>query len=682
MSLPELQNLMKRDPPAYEAEFDQQWQHFESMMEIFKLKPQKPHKSVTQQVMFLAHVAPSFPTRASALPDILISFLDESHQVMHPEMRMVLVQALILLRNRDQFPCVRTLPLYFRLFALQDKELRRIVFGHIINDVMIMHHRSRNQRVTTELRDFFFAQLRDSQVELARRACAFFLSLYRKNVWRDAHAVNLMSAGLMHPDLKIAAALAHLFLGNQTKGLVGILEDSDNSDAEDVGQAVKELVASKKTRNKEKKIERAKKTATKALLRKKKNGDSIGISYVAIDMLHDAQTLAESLLGRVSKTGEPYQFRILLLHLIARLVSRHQLQIVNLYPFLIRYLNPKHRDVTRILACLIESAHSLVPPELMRPVVQHLIEHFVSEAMSPEVIEIGLNTIREISTRAVHILTEDQVADLAGFQRFKNKGVTTAARAFVKVFREVNPQLLHRSLRGREAQMAISRGKFQAPEFARNDPSTGIDGLDLLVDKWEKDEHGGEDVPEGEVPRKSEQELAQIISDRVLSAEDFQRLKRLRLQRSIKLQMGGKRAHDQISSDSSDGESDNEKASDDSDGSTDDEKGLSGRLPGAVAAGDLVGKRKKKQTKAQRMTSAASGRTDWNTKLQEKQKARKGGKTNLEHNRAKPHKMVEHSKGVQKKKMLNARQKVKNFKDHIKTMKKKVGGKCKRRRIT
>ena len=98
MSLPQLQNLMKRDPEvgplsskvhvrgflqstvpivcvseAYSVEFDQQWSvsqtfprhawhvwsgqccarsHFDSQMEIFKLKPQKPSSSFAEQARF------------------------------------------------------------------------------------------------------------------------------------------------------------------------------------------------------------------------------------------------------------------------------------------------------------------------------------------------------------------------------------------------------------------------------------------------------------------------------------------------------------------------------------------------------------------------------------------------------------------------------------------------------
>merc|ERR1719331_880043 len=153
-----------------------------------------------------------------------------------------------------------------------------------------------------ELRDFFFKQLQESDVEVARRSCAVFISLYRQNVWRDAHVGNLASAGLLHPDVKIVAALSHLFLGNKTKGLEGILEESDEEEVPE--ETIQGLLGSKKTANREKRIKRAKKSLLKAKMRAKKahKGDS-SVSFVAIDLLNDPQTLAERCLQRVSKGG-------------------------------------------------------------------------------------------------------------------------------------------------------------------------------------------------------------------------------------------------------------------------------------------------------------------------------------------------------------------------------------------
>jgi len=357
------------------------------------------------------------------------------------------------------------------------------------------------------------------------------------------------------------------------------------------------------------------------------------------------------------------------------LTGRHQLQLANLYPYLIRYLQPKQKDVTRILACLVESSHQLVPPEMLRPAVVHVINTFVTDAQTPEVIQVGMHTLREICSRCASVLDEDQIADLTGFRKYKNKGVVKSTRQFIKVFRNVNPQIMHRSLRGREAQMALSRGEMKVTEFGEHDAVSAIDGLDLLVQKWEKDKKGDTNEQVDLVPKKTQEELANIMTDTVLSPDDFKRLKRLRLQRSIRRQLGGKRKREEVAS-SSGSDGDDESDEDKSDA----EQGLTGRLPGGIAGSDIKNKIKMKMSKAQRMAHVEAGRTDTAEKFRQIAEARRGGKTNKEKGRSKPTKMVEQSRNIQRKKVLKAKEKLKNLRTHIKTLKKKSGGKPKRRR--
>jgi protein SDA1 len=40
-NLPQLQNLIKRDPAAYKEEFLQQWNHYNSIRQIFKIHPEQ-----------------------------------------------------------------------------------------------------------------------------------------------------------------------------------------------------------------------------------------------------------------------------------------------------------------------------------------------------------------------------------------------------------------------------------------------------------------------------------------------------------------------------------------------------------------------------------------------------------------------------------------------------------------
>lgn len=55
-NLPQLQNLVKRDPESYKDDFLQQYQFFKNTLEIFKLSPDKESKSLDELVMFLAQV--------------------------------------------------------------------------------------------------------------------------------------------------------------------------------------------------------------------------------------------------------------------------------------------------------------------------------------------------------------------------------------------------------------------------------------------------------------------------------------------------------------------------------------------------------------------------------------------------------------------------------------------------
>jgi len=662
-SLPQLQNLMRRDPEAYKSEFEQQWSHFNSMLEIFKLKPQKPHKTFAEHVMFLAHVSTSFPGKAEELPTNLMDVLDEHSQIMHADMRRTLVSALVLLRNRGVFPCLRTLPLYFKLFALQDKGLRKMLFAHITRDIVQMHKKSKSQQTTAELRTFFFSRMRETDTEIARRACAVFISLYRQNVWSDAHVVNLMSAGLLHPDVKIAAALAHLFLGNKTKGLDGILEESDGSDNEGLAQeALTGIAHAKKTGNREKRVKRAKKAAKKAIGKHNKKDANTAVSFVAIDLIHDPHTLADRLVQRISKSGEPFLFRLLVMHLAARLIGRHDLLVSNMYPLLMRYLVPTQNEVTKILACLVESSHRQVPLDELKPVVVHVMKNFVTDSQTPEVIEVGLNTIAQVCGRTVNLLTEDELADLAGFRKHKKKGVKMAVRSLVNVYRELHPELLERSLRGKAATMALSRGEMRGPQVGQQ-AAEGLDGMELLVEHWKKrKKNEGEMAPEGK----------DVLTQKLLTDDDLKTLRKLRLQRSVELQMGRKRKRgesESSSSSDSDGEADGE----------DEEKGMTGRLPGAIS-GDQLKSKKKKNNKQQRLASVEAGRNDFKESLKEKSRTRKGGKTNLEKNRNKPLMMARQGKSARKKLAMSAKQKMHNLKTHVSTLKKKTGGKMKRRR--
>jgi protein SDA1 len=98
--LPQLQNLIKRDSKSYEAEFLQQWRHFQSTLSIFCLKPDEESKELCELVTFMSQVCQCYPELTKDFSQQIVDLLKEHCIVLHPEVRKTLVQALILLRNK------------------------------------------------------------------------------------------------------------------------------------------------------------------------------------------------------------------------------------------------------------------------------------------------------------------------------------------------------------------------------------------------------------------------------------------------------------------------------------------------------------------------------------------------------------------------------------------------------
>ena len=55
-NLPQLQNLIKRDPQAYKEEFLQQWNHYKSTLNIFRTNPDEQSEQFRDMITFISQV--------------------------------------------------------------------------------------------------------------------------------------------------------------------------------------------------------------------------------------------------------------------------------------------------------------------------------------------------------------------------------------------------------------------------------------------------------------------------------------------------------------------------------------------------------------------------------------------------------------------------------------------------
>lgn len=150
-----------------------------------------------------------------------------------------------------------------------------------------------------------------------------------------------------------------------------------------------------------------------------------------------------------SGSKDRWEVQLTMMNFLSRVISIHELMILNFYPYLERYLWPHKQDVTQVLTYVAQACHETVPPEALESVLMKIANNFVSERSAPEVMAVGLNAIREICRRCPLAMTDTLLQDLAEYKKYKNKSVMTAAKGLIGTFRELNPSLLKKKDRGR-----------------------------------------------------------------------------------------------------------------------------------------------------------------------------------------------------------------------------------------
>ena len=66
------------------------------------------------------------------------------------------------------------------------------------------------------------------------------------------------------------------------------------------------------------------------------------------------QTFAERLFARLNRGAERFETRLRIIAVVSRAIGVHKLLLLNFYPFLQKYIQPHQRDVTDVLAALIQ----------------------------------------------------------------------------------------------------------------------------------------------------------------------------------------------------------------------------------------------------------------------------------------------------------------------------------------
>ncbi|XP_029049878.1 protein SDA1 homolog [Osmia bicornis bicornis] len=478
-NLPQLQNLIKRDPESYKEEFLQQHQHYKSILEVFRLTPNKFNKSLDEIVIFLAQVAHCYPDTLQSFPQEIIDVLQTYNTVLDNDMRLTFCKALIQLRNKSLLEPTVLLSLFFQLLRCQDKNLRQFLQTHIITDIKNVNAKQKNAKVNTVLQNFMFSMLKDSNVRAAKMSADIMIELYNKNIWNDAKTVNVLATGCFAKATKVMVSCLKFFVGTGVEDRQS--DDSDSDSEPNIKEIIMANRVNKKTKKREKHLAKAKQVLAKS---KKKATKAPSFNFSALHLIHDPQGFAEKLFKQLEKNNDRFEIKLITLDVISRLIGLHSLFLLNFYPYLQRFMQPHQREVTKLLQFIAQSSHELVPPDVLEPILKTLANNFVTERNSADVMAIGLNAIREICTRCPLVMNADLLQDLVRYKHYKERSVMMAARSLIALFRNTIPEMLHKKDRGRPTEATVTLetqryGQISAFEF--------IPGADVLLDNNSED---------------------------------------------------------------------------------------------------------------------------------------------------------------------------------------------------
>lgn len=443
--------------------------------------------SLRELIDFIAHVADCYPDITKDFGPQLIDILSQHHQVLEQELREKIVGSLVLLRKKELMDSATLLQTLFPiLITTPSKTLRQLIFQKILMDLRSSNAKTTNHKLNQTMQTVLF-NLVTSDRTSSKGLWAIKLTreLWKRQIWTDTKAVEVMKEASLSENEKVVVGGVRFFLGGD-KEREDMEEESSDDEAVDVGRVKHQVGINKKTKKKARAIERAKATVQK---RERKKTQPHPLNFSALHLLHDPQGFAESLFSRhlqSAKSKLNLDQKLMVLQLVTRLVGLHKLHIMHLYSYFQKYLTPRQPSVTSFLASLAQASHDLVPPDDLEPLVLKIANEFVSEASASEVATAGLNAIREICARQPLAINETLLQDLVMYRKSKDKGVVMGARGLLSLYRDINPEMLKRRDRGKDASISLQHGDKKERRFAAQDVG-GIEGLELL-EQWKEEE--------------------------------------------------------------------------------------------------------------------------------------------------------------------------------------------------
>ncbi|KAM3132275.1 hypothetical protein pb186bvf_015605 [Paramecium bursaria] len=503
-----LQLQIKRSPELYAKEISQILAQFKEHLSQVLINPGFRDEKFLILSQFLSKVAVYYKTDMAFYIDDLIELINHNQDTLNPEVRKKVIFCLLRLRGKNLIEPYKMIIFLMKLFNCKDKDLRKLIYKFILKDIKQINKDSQQVLTNKKIQSFIIDVLKKSKDNISKRAIQIMIELFRKNVWKDEKAINIISQGCFNTNYKIQLLAAYFLIETTQQKL-----DSDSESEEEFLQKKGKNKSVKPTKAREHRLNKQKKAQLK---KQKKKLQNTSANIYPLDHIFNPQDYAERLFNQLKKQdSDKFQIKLALMHLISRLINRHKLMLLQYYTYIQKYLYPNNKDIAKLFAYLAESIHDQIPREELCPLIKHIIDQFISDRCSDLTITMGIRTLYLMIQKHPFLLEKQDVMYLVNYNKYKNRNVTEAARSIINYYQENNPQLLDKKHRGRQWKKMDEEDEEnqQLPEIYQQKVCTEIEGAMLL--------------------QKEEEEKLNIVHfqpiyyDRVLTDEDFKRIRAL-----------------------------------------------------------------------------------------------------------------------------------------------------------
>ncbi|EZG77893.1 putative SDA1-like protein [Gregarina niphandrodes] len=563
MSLPILQDAIKRQSGAYESDFRAQYVSLKSRIEQFETSPQKADKEFHELVMFCAQVGYLYDGVVDELSRTMLRLLLTYHQLARPGHLKTILGALCLLDNNDHIDRKILFNGWLELLQLEHDLIPSIVMkqftktlGRITSDqdkklwqgklfqMMGTNKKSTSHDITTTGHNLTGHNL--TTTSLFRRRLQFILiSLFVKRIWEDKRTANTIANGVFDSCPKVVENAARFLLGDIKRLNVYHAENKQDQEvepeearrktAELIAGISRELCHNNKTGKNLKKMEKMKEAAEKEMSKLETKVDlNSTLPFVVLQHVYDPHLFALRVFTRATSksftTGDgrisrlSFRLKLQLLTICSRLIGTHGIYIPGFFTFCHPYLKPTQEKITGLMAIISQAVNKVTPPEELQQTTRLIANMFAIESCANEVITVGINSIREMCSRNTLAITSELLTDLITMgKESKNSSVRIAAKSLRNLYRQNNPSMLPRKDRVHAgSDLKLHNGKDE------NQPTSMIEGLDILVglkQAWHNQNH--QHMTEDD--QAHVQRVLDIQKSKVLSNRDFQALRRIKI---------------------------------------------------------------------------------------------------------------------------------------------------------